>query len=129
METILLIEDNSNILDNLTEYLELEGFNILIAKDGRKGIEIAHEQIPDLILCDILMPDMNGIEVLHSVIDSPVTNKIPFIFSTAKSETTDRTEALKLGADDYIVKPYEMDTLLNMIQYRIKTGTSRNLIK
>lgn len=127
METILLIEDNNFILESLVEYLELEGYNILIANDGRQGIKMVRELKPDLILCDILMPDMNGLEVLRNVVDSPDTNQIPFIFSTAKSESTDRNEALSLGADDYIIKPYELETLLNMIQFRIKSGTTRNL--
>ncbi len=126
MKTILLIEDNNEILDNLTEYLELENYKILKANNGKMGIKIADECIPDLIICDVLMPEMDGYEVLHILLGKSKTREIPFIFSTSNSEKVDREEALKLGADDYIVKPFELEYLLKMIQAWLKSGSVRS---
>ena len=125
MKTILLIEDNVAILENLTEFLELEGYKILIANNGKRGLELAGEFIPDLIICDVKMPEMDGYEVLHSLLDTVKTHDIPFIFSTSMSEKVDRAEALRLGADDYIVKPYELGTLLEMADKWIRSGSIR----
>lgn len=116
MKTVLLIEDNKAILDNLTEFLELEGYCLLAASNGKKGVELARQFIPDLILCDILMPELNGREVLDLLLDTVKTHNIPFIFSTSKAENFDIREALKQGANDYIVKPYQLDKLLQMIK-------------
>lgn len=127
MKTILLIEDNNDILENLTEYLELEGYRIIVATNGVRGISMAKEHMPDLILCDVLMPDMDGYEVLHVLLETAQTHQIPFIFSTSMSEQVDRTEALGLGADDYIVKPFELDALLKMIQNWLSSGSNRHL--
>ena len=126
MNTILLIEDNKDILENLSEYLELEGYRILVANNGKKGIELAGEFIPDLIICDVMMPEMDGHEVLHLLLDTAKTNEIPFIFSTSMSEKIERAQALKLGADDYIVKPFEMEALLKMAKTWIKSGSRRH---
>ena len=125
MKTILLIEDNKEILENLTEYLEIEGYRILGANNGRKGFELAMEFIPDLIICDVLMPEMDGHEVLHLLLATSKTHEIPFIFSTSMSEKVDRNEALALGADDYIIKPFDMELLLKMINAWLKTGSNR----
>lgn len=125
MKTILLIEDNINFLENLTEYLELENFNILVADNGKKGVELAKEFIPDLIICDVLMPDMDGHEVLHLLLDVAATHDVPFIFSTANAQKNDQEQALIEGADDYIVKPFELKTLLEMAKKWIRSGSYR----
>lgn len=127
MKTILLIEDNNDILENLTEYLELEGYRIIVVVNGIRGVDMAKEHLPDLILCDVLMPEMDGYEVLHVLLETAQTHQIPFIFSTSMSEQVDRTEALGLGADDYIVKPFELDALLKMIQNWLSSGSNRHL--
>jgi DNA-binding response OmpR family regulator len=127
MKTILLIEDNNEILENFTEYLELEGYIILGASNGKQGIELALKFIPDLIICDVLMPEMDGYEVLHSLLETSATYQIPFIFSTSMSERVERTEALNLGADDYIVKPFDMEVLLKMINTWIRIGSDRHV--
>ena len=124
-ETILLIEDNPDILENLCEYLEMNGYNILAANNGKKGIELARELIPDLIICDVLMPRMDGYVVLYTLMDIANTSEIPFIFSTSMSENIDRAGALALGADDYIVKPFGLNTLLDMAGTCISTGSKR----
>ncbi len=125
MKTILLIENNAEMLENLTEYLEMEGFKTLVTDNGKRGLELAGEYLPDLIICDVLMPEMNGYEVLRFLLKSAKTSEIPFIFSTSVSEKNNRTKALKLGADDYIIKPFELETLLNMVKTCIKTGSKR----
>lgn len=125
MKTILLIDDNPDILDNIQEYLEMEGYKILATNNGKTGLEIASEFIPDLIICDVIMREMDGYEVLHLLLDTAKTNKIPFIFSTSMSEKIDRVESMKLGADDYIVKPFELDSLLKMVKKCIQSGSIR----
>jgi DNA-binding response OmpR family regulator len=125
MDTILVIEDNEDILENLTEYLEMEGYKILGANNGKRGIELAREFIPDLIVCDVLMHAMNGHEVLQLLLDSHTTFRIPFIFSTSMSEKIDKAESLLLGADDYIIKPFALEDLLRMVKTWIKSGSAR----
>ena len=125
MKTILLIEDNTDILENLTEYLEMEGYIILVTNNGKKGIELAREFIPDLIICDVLMPEMDGYEVLRLLLGTGKTSEIPFIFSTSMSGKIDKDEALKLGADYYITKPFELETLLKVAKECIKFGSKR----
>ncbi|PSR11255.1 MAG: hypothetical protein DA408_18370 [Bacteroidetes bacterium] len=126
MKTILLIEDNKDILDNLMEYLELEGYKILFANNGKEGVAIAREFIPDLIICDVLMREMDGHEVLRLLLDTAKTYEIPFIFSTSNAERVDRAKSLELGADDYIVKPFQLQTLLVMAKRWIKSGSHRH---
>ena len=92
----------------------MEGYKILTATNGKKGIELANKNIPDLIICDTKMPVMDGYEVLQLILDLKKTHEIPFIFSTSNSENVDRTKALELGADDYIIKPFELQTILAM---------------
>jgi len=124
---ILLIEDNPEILDNLIEYLEMGGYKVLSANNGEAGIELARKLKPDLIICDVLMPAMDGRGVLRKLLDSSETFEIPFIFSSSMSERIDKTEALKLGADDYIVKPFDLIPLLKMIKTCIITGSKRHV--
>jgi CheY-like chemotaxis protein len=128
MKTILLIENNLEILENLTEGLELEGYTIISANNGLKGIELAAIHMPDLILSEILMDGISGYEVLRLLLNTPKTYLIPFIFSTTKSQKSDKTMALKLGADDYIVKPFEFETLFAMAKLWINTGSKRRSI-
>ncbi len=126
MKTILLIEDNNYILENLTELLNLEGFEILAANCGKDGVELAKKSHPDLILCDVMMYEMNGHEVLQELLNCAITRNIPFIFSTSCSEKIDKIESLALGADDYIVKPYEMEKLLVLINFWLNKGSKNN---
>jgi DNA-binding response OmpR family regulator len=127
MKVILLIEDNNLVRENLSEFLELSGYEILSTDNGEEGIALAKGYKPDLILCDVLMPGMNGYEVLQNLLASPETNTIPFIFSTSNSEKVDYSEGMKLGADDYMVKPFDMDTLLTKVENCLKNGSLRQL--
>jgi len=126
-KVILLLDDSIDILSNLTEYLEMEGYKVLAANNGKKGIALAKEFIPNLIICDVLMPKMSGHEVLHLLLGLATTAEILFIFSTSLSEKIDKTESLQLGADDYIIKPFELESLLTMIKTCIKNGSKRHL--
>src|ERR1041384_4219169 len=102
MKTILLIEDNEDIRENMSEIMELAGYNILTAPNGKEGVTKAIEQKPDLIICDIMMPVLDGYGVIHMLNKSPETASIPFIFLTAKSERMDFRKGMEMGADDYI---------------------------
>ncbi len=125
MNTILLIESNSNILENFTEYLEIEGFRILSANNGHKGVEIAREFIPDLIISAMGMHEIDGYDVLSLILRTASTSEIPFIFTTTQCEKKDKLLALQFGADDYIVKPFSMELLCEMAKKWIKSGSKR----
>ena len=125
MKSILLIEDNVDILENLSEYLELEGYQVLSTNSGQRGIEMALEYMPDLIICDMPRPGIDGYEVLRILVDTLSISEIPFIFCTTMCETTNRAHALALGADDYIIKPFELETILQMAKVCIKAGSKR----
>lgn len=125
MKSILLIEDNIDILENLAEYLELEGYRVHSTNNGNRGIEIALEFMPDLIICDMPRPGIDGYQVLKMLTDDLNTTRIPFIFCTTMSEKINRTEALESGADDYIIKPFELETISEMAKLCIKNGSKR----
>jgi CheY-like chemotaxis protein len=125
MKSILLIEDNIDILENLAEYLELEGYRVFSANNGDRGIEMALEYMPDLIICDMPRPGIDGYEVLRALINNLSITRIPFIFCTTMNEKTDRSEALESGADEYIIKPFELEAILKIAKLCIKTGTKR----
>jgi CheY-like chemotaxis protein len=120
MITILLIEDNREIRENTCEILELSNYNVTTAENGLIGLELAKKIIPDIIISDIMMPELNGYEVLEGVRTTPSTEHIPFIFFTAKSESMDMEKGLRLGANDYLIKPFDDEELLNTIEKFIK---------
>jgi len=116
MKTILFIEDNLEIRENTSEILELEGYSVLTAPNGKIGFEIAQKQKPDLILCDIMMPEMNGYEVFESLKKTVETSSIPFIFITASAEKSEVQKGLNMGAIGYIRKPFTEKELLDTIE-------------
>lgn len=120
MRTILIIDDNKDIRENTAEILSLDGYNTLVAEDGRKGVELAISKKPDLIVCDIMMPELDGYGVLHFLKKNPETQDIPFVFLTAKAERSDLRKGMDMGADDYITKPFDDIELLNAIETRLK---------
>jgi two-component system, sensor histidine kinase and response regulator len=119
MVRILVIEDEDNIRENIVEILDLNDYDVDRAENGLAGIELAHERVPDLILCDIMMPGMDGYEVLEHIRRKPDTALTPFIFLTAKSDRTSMRYGMELGADDYIPKPFTNEELLTAVQARI----------
>jgi CRP/FNR family cyclic AMP-dependent transcriptional regulator len=120
MKKILLIEDNENIRSNSAEILELSNYKVAVAEDGKIGVEKAIQQKPDLIICDIMMPVLDGYGVLHAVQKNDMLRNIPFIFLTAKTERDDFRKGMELGADDYLSKPFNATELLNAVDSRIK---------
>lgn len=120
MKKILLIEDDTVMRENTAEILELAGFAVMTAKDGKEGAEAAKKGSPDLIVCDIMMPKLDGYGVLHILSKDPQTAGIPFIFLTAKAEKSEVRKGMELGADDYLTKPFDETELLNAIETRLK---------
>jgi CRP-like cAMP-binding protein len=120
MKKLLVIEDNPEVRENLCEILELSDYEVFSAEDGKKGVEIALSSDVDLILCDVMMPELDGFGVLKILNKNPKTSDIPFIFLTAKSEKTDFRKGMGLGADDYITKPFDDVELLEAIEIRLK---------
>lgn len=120
MSRILIIEDDKEIIETLTELLTLEGYDVLSASSGREGIKFALKHHPDLIICDIMMPELDGYEVIKTLHQNKATFSIPFLFLTAKTAKSDLRLGMELGADDYITKPYDDNDILNAIEARLK---------
>jgi CRP-like cAMP-binding protein/CheY-like chemotaxis protein len=120
MARILLIEDNPEIRENMTEILELAGYNVDNAPNGKDGVDLALAQRPDIIICDIMMPVLDGYGVLHLIQKHPELNGVSFIFLTARSERHEIRKGMESGADDYITKPFGGTELLNAIETRLK---------
>ena len=124
-EKILLIEDHPDVRENLAEILALAKYEVATAANGKEGVKKAYEFSPDLIICDIMMPELDGYGVLHLLGKEPETRDIPFIFLTAKSEQEDFRKGMGLGADDYLTKPFDDTELLNTVEMRLKKAKSR----
>lgn len=120
MKKILLIEDHKDVRENTADILELHDYEVLTAENGEIGITMAKKHLPDLILCDIMMPVKDGYGVLEALSMDTETLHIPFIFLTAKSDRTDFRKGMILGADDYLTKPFEERELLEAIETRIR---------
>ena len=116
---ILVIEDEADLRANVSRFLRAEGFDVVAAANGAAGVETAIAQMPDLIVCDITMPEMDGFGVLFSLRENVSTSKIPFIFLTASTRTYDRQWGVELGANDYITKPFKLEELLAAIRKRL----------
>ncbi|SDS00747.1 response regulator [Christiangramia echinicola] len=119
MKKLLLIEDDVTVRENTAELLELSNYNVITASNGRLGIEKAQQDIPDIIVCDIMMPETDGYGVLEALSKDPETVNIPFIFLSAKTEHKDIRKGMDLGADDYLTKPFEEEELLSAIESRL----------
>jgi CRP-like cAMP-binding protein/CheY-like chemotaxis protein len=117
---ILVIEDNTEMAENISGILQLAHYGVTSAPNGKEGVDIAQKNKPDLILCDIMMPDLDGYGVLHILHNDPETAGIPFIFLTAKAEKSDFRNGMNLGADDYITKPFDGIDLLKVVEMRLK---------
>ena len=116
---ILVIEDQEDVRENIVELLELSNYEVSSASDGKEGVKKALDSPPDLILCDIMMPGMDGYEVLYLLSKNIATSALPFIFLTAKAEKQDFRKGMSMGADDYITKPFEELDLLGAIERRL----------
>jgi DNA-binding response OmpR family regulator len=118
MKKILVIEDEADLRNNVARILKAEGYEVIAADNGTAGVEAAVAQMPNLIVCDITMPEMDGFGVLFSLRENVTTSKIPFIFLTASNRTYDRQWGVELGANDYITKPFKLEDLLAAVRKR-----------
>lgn len=126
MKTILLIEDNPDMRENTAEILELADYKVITAANGKEGVALAKQSRPDLIICDIMMPELDGFGVLRMLGKNADTAAIPFIFLTAKAEKNDFRKGMNLGADDYITKPFDDVELLDAIEMRLRKHEALN---
>lgn len=133
MKKVLFIEDDTVVRENTAELLELADYNVITAANGRAGVELAKKEIPDIVVCDIMMPEMDGYGVLQALANNTTTQNIPFIFLSAKTEHKDIRKGMDLGADDYLTKPFEEEELISAIESRLakvailkKLGSSGN---
>lgn len=115
MTKILVIEDEETVRENILELLDAEGFETFTADNGRIGLELALQVLPDLILCDVRMPELDGYGVLKALRSEPTTAAIPVMFLTAKAAKTDLSYGIELGANAYITKPFSLSQLLSVI--------------
>lgn len=120
MKKILLIEDNKDVRENTAEILSLAQYHVMTAVNGKEGVELAQKEKPDLIICDIMMPVLDGHGALHLLSKNEETSGIPFIFLTAKAERSDFRKGMEMGADDYLTKPFDDVELLSAIESRLR---------
>lgn len=125
MKKILVIEDEAEMRRNITTILRLEKFQPFAAENGRVGVELAKREKPDLILCDVMMPELDGLGVLQALREDESTVTIPFIFLTAKGEKNDVRSGMNLGADDYLTKPVAKADLLNAVRSRLQRAAEQ----
>ena len=120
MKKILVIEDEQSVRENLVDLLDAEDFAVLGADNGNTGVELARIHQPDLVICDVMMPELDGFGVLTSLRKEPATATVPFIFLTARTDKTDLRQGMSLGADDYITKPFTREELLGAVSVRLQ---------
>lgn len=125
MTKILLVEDDADVRQNIYDLLEAESFDVRIAKNGKEGLIVAYEVVPDLIVCDVMMPEMDGHAFFRKLSEDQRMSHIPFIFLTAKADPADVREAMDMGVDDYLTKPFTREALLHAIEVRL--GKSKNI--
>ncbi len=123
MTKILVIEDEELVRENILDLLEAENFETLAAANGKIGLDLAVSEVPDVILCDLMMPNIDGYEVLKLLNSQAITATIPFIFLTARTAKADVRQGMELGADDYLTKPFTRSELLNAIMSRLEKQT------
>lgn len=116
MKTVLIIEDNLEIRENTTEILQLERLAVITAENGSDGVSLAKTTSPDIILCDIMMPGLNGYEVIRELKQDPSTASIPFIYVTASGEKTEVKQAMEMGANGFLRKPFDARDLMQLIK-------------
>lgn len=119
MHKLLLIEDDTAVRENTAELIELSGYEVITAPNGRIGVSSAKTNLPDIIICDIMMPEMDGYGVIKALSEDATTKHIPFIFLSAKTEHKDIRKGMDLGADDYLTKPFEEQDLFSAIESRL----------
>lgn len=113
---VLVVDDEKNIRENIVEILELNGYEVLSAENGKQGVEVFYEFKPDFVLCDIMMPELDGYGFLEKIKSDENNKDIPIVFLSAKAEKEEHDYALSKGANDYMMKPFKISDLINMLQ-------------
>ncbi|ELS03771.1 response regulator containing a CheY-like receiver domain and an HTH DNA-binding domain [Xenococcus sp. PCC 7305] len=117
---LLLIDDDPNLILLVKDYLEFRGYNVVTAENGREALEVLDQNIPDMIICDVMMPEMDGYSLVQHIRQEPQTNTIPVLFLSAKGQSQDRVKGLNEGADVYMVKPFEPEELVAQVESSLK---------
>lgn len=113
---LLLIDDDPNLILLVKDYLEFRGYNVMTAENGREALDVLEQSIPDMIICDVMMPEMDGYALVQHIRQEPRTNRIPVLFLSAKGQNQDRVKGLNEGADVYMVKPFEPEELVAQVE-------------
>ena len=113
---LLLIDDDPNLILLVKDYLEFRGYQVMTAENGREALDILEQNIPDMIICDVMMPEMDGYALVNHIREEPRTNRIPVLFLSAKGQSQDRVKGLNQGADVYMVKPFEPEELVAQVE-------------
>ena len=120
---LMLVDDDPNLILLVKDYLEFRGYDVVTAENGREALEKLEEDLPDLIICDVMMPEMDGYTLVKHVREDPRTSWIPVLFLSAKGQSQDRVKGLSTGADVYIVKPFEPEELVAQVESSLKQAT------
>lgn len=117
---LLLIDDDPNLILLVKDYLEFRGYNVDTAENGREALQVLDRNVPDMIICDIMMPEMDGYSLVKHIRQEPMTNRIPVLFLSAKGQSQDRVKGLSEGADIYMSKPFEPEELVAQVESSLK---------
>lgn len=120
---LLLIDDDPNLILLVKDYLEFRGYEVVTAENGREALEVLEQDIPDMIICDVMMPEMDGYSLVKHVREDPRTNWVPVLFLSAKGQSQDRVKGLSTGADVYMVKPFEPEELVAQVESSLKQAS------
>ena len=120
---LLLIDDDPNLILLVKDYLEFRGYEVVTAENGREALEVLEQQTPDMIICDVMMPEMDGYSLVSTIRSDPKTSWIPVLFLSAKGQSQDRVKGLNIGADVYMVKPFEPEELVAQVESSLKQAS------
>lgn len=120
---LLLIDDDPNLILLVKDYLEFRGYEVVTAENGREALEVLDQQTPDMIICDVMMPEMDGYCLVSAIRSDPKTSWIPVLFLSAKGQSQDRVKGLNIGADVYMVKPFEPEELVAQVESSLKQAS------
>ena len=120
---LLLIDDDPNLILLVKDYLEFRGYKVITAENGREALEVLEQETPDMIICDVMMPEMDGYSLVKAIREDPKTSWIPVLFLSAKGQSQDRVKGLNIGADVYMVKPFEPEELVAQVESSLKQAS------
>jgi DNA-binding NarL/FixJ family response regulator len=120
---LLLIDDDPNLILLVKDYLEFRGYEVITAENGREALEVLEQEVPDMIICDVMMPEMDGYSLVSAIRQDPKTSWIPVLFLSAKGQSQDRVKGLNIGADVYMVKPFEPEELVAQVESSLKQAS------